>query len=76
MPSVPTHWLRLLLLCLGLLSPLCDSTKAGVEPTRTSPASTNAYDVLVVGGTPAGVAAAIAAARADARRRGAGRSTN
>ncbi|MDG2381268.1 MAG: FAD-dependent oxidoreductase [Pirellulaceae bacterium] len=65
MPSVPTHWLRLLLLCLGLLSPLCDSTKAGVEPTRTSPASTNAYDVLVVGGTPAGVAAAIAAARAD-----------
>ena len=54
----------LLLICSLLLS------TAGLQskPARnTAPASkqANDYDVVVIGGTPAGVAAAIAAARAD-----------
>jgi flavin-dependent dehydrogenase len=51
-------------LVVALLSAISNQGKAASESTDTARGQTNEYDVVVIGGTPAGIAAAIAAGRA------------
>lgn len=53
-----------LLIVIALLSAISNQGKAVNEATDTAPEQANDYDVVVIGGTPAGIAAAIAAGRA------------
>jgi hypothetical protein len=53
-----------LLIVIALLSAISNQGKAVNEATDTAPGQANDYDVVVIGGTPAGIAAAIAAGRA------------
>jgi len=53
-----------LLIVIALLSAISNQGKAVNEATDTVPGQSNDYDVVVIGGTPAGIAAAIAAGRA------------
>ena len=53
-----------LLIVVALLSAISNQGKAVSEATVTAPEQASDYDVVVIGGTPAGIAAAIAAGRA------------
>jgi hypothetical protein len=65
-PMTKISWSEMIetTLVVALLSAISNQGKAASESTDTARGQTNEYDVVVIGGTPAGIAAAIAAGRA------------